>query len=84
MRALIFTFLLISHISVFAQKYTISGYVSDLKTGESVIGANIFSTDYGAEFHQINMAFTALLLMKVFMLFHLSSLVTKQLQKNLI
>ncbi len=47
MRPLIFTFLLISHISVFAQKYTISGYVSDFETGESVIGANIFSNDYG-------------------------------------
>ena len=31
-----------------AQKHTISGYVSDFETGESVIGANIFSNDYSA------------------------------------
>ena len=48
MRAFLFTFLLIFHISVLAQKHTISGYVSDFETGESVIGANIFSNDYSA------------------------------------
>ena len=48
MRAFLFTFLLIFHISALAQKHTISGYVSDFETGESVIGANIFSNDYSA------------------------------------
>ena len=48
MRAFLFSFLLIFHISVLAQKHTISGYVSDFETGESVIGANIFSNDYSA------------------------------------
>ena len=46
MRAFLVIFLLIFHISTLAQKYTISGYASDFETGESVIGANIFSNDY--------------------------------------
>ena len=32
-------------MSSYCQKYTISGYVSDFETGESIIGANIFSND---------------------------------------
>ena len=48
MRAFLFIFLFLLHISTLAQKYTISGYVSDFETGESVIGANIFSNDYSA------------------------------------
>lgn len=34
--------LLLSYNSIFAQKYTINGYVSDSETGELLIGANIF------------------------------------------
>jgi outer membrane receptor for ferrienterochelin and colicin len=36
-------FVLISAISI-AQKYTISGYISDLKTGEKMISASVFDT----------------------------------------
>ncbi|MDC3153799.1 TonB-dependent receptor [Bacteroidota bacterium] len=46
MRAFFVIFLFLFHISALAQKYTISGYASDFETGESVIGANIFSNDY--------------------------------------
>jgi TonB dependent receptor/CarboxypepD_reg-like domain/TonB-dependent Receptor Plug Domain len=35
------TYLLLSYSS-FAQQYTISGYIKDAKTGETVIGANIY------------------------------------------
>tara|TARA_B100001057_G_scaffold228064_1_gene228339 strand:- start:9157 stop:11559 length:2403 start_codon:yes stop_codon:yes gene_type:complete len=48
MRAFFVIFLFLFHISALAQKYTISGYASDFETGESVIGANIFSNDYRA------------------------------------
>ena len=84
MRAFLFTFLLIFHISVLAQKHTISGYVSDFETGESVIGANIFSNDYSAGVSSNKYGFYSITLDEGFMLFHLSSLVTKQSLKNLI
>ena len=47
MRLIIYIFISILFVNVW-QKYTISGYVSDYETGESVIGANIFSNDYSA------------------------------------
>ena len=34
--------LLLNYNSIFAQKYTINGYISDSETGELLIGANIF------------------------------------------
>ena len=48
MRAFFVIFLSFFYISALAQKYTVSGYASDFETGESVIGANIFSNDYSA------------------------------------
>ena len=48
MKAFFVIFLFLFHISTLAQKYTISGYASDFETGESIIGANIFSNDYSA------------------------------------
>lgn len=38
-------FIYFSLVSVNAQKYTISGYVSDEKTGESLIGSSVFVTN---------------------------------------
>lgn len=43
----IILFLLITHFSFFiglAQRYTISGYISDIKTGEKLIAASVYDT----------------------------------------
>ena len=77
MRAFLLTFLLIFHISVLAQKHTISGYVSDFETGESVIGANIFSNDYSAGVSSNKYGFYSITDEGTHTIY-LSSLVTKQ------
>ncbi|MBI5540271.1 MAG: TonB-dependent receptor [Bacteroidia bacterium] len=44
LKLIIFSFFLINTIVVVAQKYTISGYISDLTTGEKMISASVFDT----------------------------------------
>jgi hypothetical protein len=43
----------------YAQKHTISGKVRDFKTGENLIGANIYNADTGQAPPPIIMAFIA-------------------------
>ena len=41
MKYKLFILLLFANFSLFAQSFTISGYISDKKTGETLIGATV-------------------------------------------
>ncbi len=44
-RALLFSFIIFSSLSIFSQnKYTISGYVEDIDSGEKLIGVNVYDS----------------------------------------
>ena len=73
MQKIIFSFILIlfSISSVLSQeKFTLSGYVSDQRNGENIIGVNIYCKDLKIGVTSNTYGLPVLLFLKVSMIFH--------------